>query len=248
MSNYTDPNFDFSFWYPSGWTVRQISVQNPNQYPGGTVVRELQISNTLPPTSGKYVSVTIQEYHSANGMITSDCSTYCDNGDRFPDTRYYFDSTANKWMYQGFDPDSGPSWTTPYPADISRTTMGGLYLFDIYTDDDKHVKNIVPLDPQNFLIVEELDLGNMDGYLTATIAGTHASAAVPASVVLQQATMQAEANAFEMFTSSGNFVNPYFRVPASSGKAPFTVTPGTYTATLFDSQENGGIRTITVTK
>jgi hypothetical protein len=60
---YTDSSFGFSFWYPNGWQVTQITVQNPNKYPGGTILKQLNVTN------GQRV-ITIEEFTSPTFSIT----------------------------------------------------------------------------------------------------------------------------------------------------------------------------------
>ena len=46
MQKYTDSNFGFSFWYPSSWTVQQVSPKF-NPFSGGTVNQVITVGSSI---------------------------------------------------------------------------------------------------------------------------------------------------------------------------------------------------------
>lgn len=185
MSQYTDPNFGFSFWYPSGWTVSDNSSSlTENNQPlvgfgiGDPVQKLLEVSNGIH-------TINIAEIVSQSGIHDA-CGKCSDN--------VYFDSNNGEWM------DNTPGWTLAagltnanlHPADTSINTMGGLHIF---------WGSIVPLTANNFVIVAGSGFLNNSSSpsiepLTQTIVATNPAVAIPVSTSQQVATIQAEEQAY----------------------------------------------------
>ena len=99
MSEYTDSDFGFSFWYPSTWSVNKIKSGSGSFSPW-----EITIAN--PSNNAQNLSI----------LEVTDDSVADASGS------YYFDAQAGVWMHQ-----MGGQFLQP--ADISNNTMGGLHIF-----------------------------------------------------------------------------------------------------------------------
>jgi len=221
MSEYTDASFGFSFWYPSSDTVvptQYTSVQD-GSYLYGTetvIVRhikapEFSIDEVVSPTMSVLSSVD-------PGPFGSDVD------------KYFFDANTHTWMYTS---DGGPKGAAggTTPADVSNNTMGGLHIFIGYTRFGNKV--IIPLSATHFLALSsscnaatDYDCGSASdptsGYnrfmdSVKTIVATDPSVATPVSAAEQQATIQAEQQAYASTNTSTLSVSP------SSGNAPLSV-------------------------
>ncbi|MCE9541180.1 hypothetical protein K8R03_01320 [Candidatus Kaiserbacteria bacterium] len=192
MSKYTDSDFGFSFWYPSGWTVN--SPKGEESGIGGnledcTLKKSLSIHGTQISNG-----VSIGEYHCPNLSMTLRGA----NGTNpvGMDVKYYFDRTAHTWMVSDLsDPPNGSPRTTA-PVDVSNNTMGGLHIFAGAARFGADV--VIPLSARNFLIVSTNDGGGyVDERLFAkTIVALDPAVATPVSDSEQTATIQAEAAAY----------------------------------------------------
>ena len=115
MQQYTDSNFGFSFWYPSTWTVVDVSGQpqlSTDFYNGPMGSKLLRVSNGN-------ISIDIHEYYSATSSITNNPSP----ADGVEPVTYFFDSSRHEWMQTGYGMDAGT-----VPANVSINTMGGLHM------------------------------------------------------------------------------------------------------------------------
>jgi hypothetical protein len=202
MSKYTDSDFGFSFWYPSGWSVQQNTTPDQMKYPGGVVQKYLIV---IPPSTS-YSGVdrlSIEEFYSPTETII-DAYGYSPMGaPGVPPDRYYFDSNTHEWMEQypnGISKDDfyGALPTKPagftQAADISNNTIGGLHMFSTLGGD-----LIVPLSAHNFLVISSnyIDVGaNYNDWLTKTIVASDPLVATPVSQAKQTAAIQAEKDAY----------------------------------------------------
>jgi hypothetical protein len=174
MSTYTDPDFGFSFGYPSAWALTQISVQDPSI--SGTIVKTFKITDPSGQ-NGFYV----EEITSSSGSITvptAGCSTTY--------------SYTNQWMgtIVGCDGAGASS-----PAQLKTTTMGGLPAFDTQAGLSSD-GNIVPLSTggSHWVLVNWFGSINLSATpLTNTIVTTSET---PVSGSKQTATLQAEQQAY----------------------------------------------------
>ena len=79
MEKYTDPDFGFSFWYPSGWKVA-LSNTPSNQIVGLTNIgggKDSTVDKTLEVSNGRHL-VYVQEIQSPSGIydICGKCSDH----------------------------------------------------------------------------------------------------------------------------------------------------------------------------
>lgn len=197
ISQYTDPSFGFSFWYPNGWMVSEVSVKDRNKYEGGTIGKQLDVSN------GRSL-ITIEEYSSPTHSITD--STGVGACPVCVTTHYYFNSGRNIWMVEF--PDGTPSGLyagNPYAAgdpaiaNTSLATMGGLQMF---AGSDRFGGNVViPLTVGDFLIVTvdgKIATESADPQaLAKTIVALDPAAAVPLGSLEQAQAVEAEAKAYD---------------------------------------------------
>jgi hypothetical protein len=172
MTRYEDAEFGFSFWYPSTWNVILQPVNNcsarprPSSCPGdsgrlqeGNIVKQLMLLNSQ-------VGIVLQEFRSSSRSIIELGAGASPLGN---DVKYSFDPTARTWMRTVL---RSTALEVPLPvtslADVSQKTMGGL---PILTGAARHGSvSIVPLNPNDFVIVESIDPGNPDQrYLSRTI-------------------------------------------------------------------------------
>lgn len=195
MTKYTDADFGFSFWYPSGWTVSNLSGTGPGMF-AGTTDKAGNLSAGRIMVRGDGMELDIDKVTStalAYKINVGACGT-CD-----PKT-YYFDTAKHLWMLStSFSANVAPA-SGGQPADISNNTMGGLHIF---YGQNKQLTRIVPLSARNFLSITDAagwtGTPNEDAKvvsLTKTIVATDPSVATPVSAAEQTQTIQAEASAF----------------------------------------------------
>jgi hypothetical protein len=175
MSQFTDAEFGYSFWYPSAWKVVDEPVSDPTRqvwFPDARIIKELQIRNAASSDhSDQLAGVIVQELLAPNGLTELGRS-------KSPspvrvDGRYFFDSETRRWMHSTLSelPDGTPPGTPP--AEISRRTIGGLPIFWGAVRGGAEV--IVPLDKSHFLAISPFeDPINHDShiYLAATVVAT----------------------------------------------------------------------------
>jgi hypothetical protein len=200
MSKYTDADFGFSFWYPSGW----ITTNTPNDSDSSYIQIKEQV--------GKYPrTISIYKAYRSNGLF--DASGACGTCQI---VKYYFDSVKAAWM-QTVDPVGNGGTTSQ--ADVSNNTMGGLHIFP---DSSRFGGSVVPLSATKFLRISGDDGGltrNLDKAFTKTIVATDPTVAIPVSTAEQTATIEAEAAAYGDTVQSA-----VFDAFPLSGYAPLEVT------------------------
>jgi hypothetical protein len=178
MSKYTDADFGFSFWYPTGWTVSIQQLPASGHAPPGSTDRTVVISSN----SGKNILIKTG---------TSLLAVMGDSGTNGSESvAYAFDDTTHSWMVSN---------NNEYPytrsADVSKKTMGGLLMFDGVGT----YEPMIPLGTKKGLFIRggEVDSGNPAAVpLAKTIVATDPSVATPVSAAQQQATIQAEQQAY----------------------------------------------------
>lgn len=193
MTKYTDANFGFSFWYPTGWSVLENAPLDrivPTTYADGTLVKRLVIS-------GGGRTLYIDEVH-------SDSRTFNVNpgacGSCAP-VAYSFNPDSHLWMMT-----TSNQQPSTQPANISNNSMGGLHIFP---SGQKESAVIVPLSARNFVFVKDMKYSDECGsycasptikggaqFLAKTIVATDPSVATPVSATEQTATIQAAASAY----------------------------------------------------
>ena len=177
MSKYTDSDFGFSFWYPSGWSV---SEDHSRAYPNAKKTLLISAPNQ---------QIRIDEMYSDDRSVS--IGSCAKSG---VDETYYFDSSLHAWIYSSkICGGSGYGTATTIAADVSHNTMGGLHTF---TGLGTFGQNIaVPLSARNFVVSEPTG-GTEPLPLMKTIIATDPSVATPVSEAEQTATIQAEKNAY----------------------------------------------------
>jgi len=118
MSKYTDSIYGFSFWYPRTQKVTSVAMQDDTIFPGGTAEENLQI--------GLMGGTSIYVVNSPSSTITDE-----PNGHASPiaQTKYSYVNLSKQWMVSSPEgTDTGEQATSPKPANISQTTMSGLFM------------------------------------------------------------------------------------------------------------------------
>jgi hypothetical protein len=235
MSQFTDSEFGFSFWYPAAWKVLNPPVSDPSRqgwFPDATIIKELQIRNPAAGDDGDQPpGVILQELLAPRGLTELGRS-------KSPspvgvDCRYFFDSGTRRWMYATLSesPDGSPPATAP--AEISRRTVGGLPIFLGAVRGGAEV--IVPLDGSHFLAISPLeDPGNYDShtYLAATVVATDPRAGQRASEQLQAQAVRREAVKLRVVGESlGYWYKDGQHVYDSTGEVIPGADPRTFVAT-----------------
>lgn len=207
MTKYTDTDFGFSFWYPSGWTVSAgggIGAQSAQTlYKDGIVKDRILIEGD---GMRLYIDKVYSETRTFN--VNAGACGYC------APVKYYFDVTTHTWMRQlpqgaGGMPDATQeqfeATKLPKPADVSVNTMGGLHMLSTM---QKESATIIPLSARNFLFIEDVTYSQNCGracgpsekrgveHFAKTIVASDPSVATPVSAAEQQTTIQAEKNAY----------------------------------------------------
>ncbi len=173
MSQYTDADFGFSFWYPSGWSV-QISQT-------GIATDRLIRSLVVSDTSGKQLFY-VDDFQNVNGQ-----SLWVDKNNT---ESYFFDSTASVWTHQTISGGSVSKQT----ADTSVNTMGGLHMFS-WNAFPSASDVLIPLSASTFVGVSSI-AGATVVPLAQTIVATNPVVAIPVSTAQQIVTIQAESAAY----------------------------------------------------
>jgi hypothetical protein len=217
MSKYTDPDFGFSFWYPSTWTITQSGAthdeNNDASISGYTIQKTLHLEppDDVPPEYANRDGITISEVSTA-GSLAFASSTKVMGGITYSTVRYYFDSSKREWMEEfPFGNESNfienvpikPGFTVP--ADTSHATMSGLPIFDNgLTLKAYHVlistPDIIPLNSHHVIFISSFvnDVGpTYNGALESTVVATDPSVASSVSTDNQIKTIQAERGSYE---------------------------------------------------
>ena len=180
MSQYTDKDFGFSFWYPSGWTVSNVL----SIYSDPT--NDLWVSKD---GSNRRIDITVVDAP----FIVDEAHNGYENK-----IKYFFDASTHTWMtsmINYYDPSSNSTTT----ADVSHNTMGGLHMLKGL--DEPFADTIVPLTAHHFLLIAATRgwqdrASPYQNFLANTIVATDPSVATPVSQAQQTATIQDEKNAY----------------------------------------------------
>ena len=183
MSQYTDSDFGFSFWYPSSWTREAATGRDIKDC---TARKAMSVHGT-----GYATGVTVGEYVCPNLSMT--LLGVDDTNPVGMDFTYYFDTNTHTWMTRELSgpPDDSPVRT--YPTDIRNNTMGGLHIF--FGEVRHGLDVVVPLSATHFLVIDAN--GDFDERsLANTVMATDPSVATPTSTEVQLQTIQAEKDAY----------------------------------------------------
>jgi hypothetical protein len=199
MSEYTDSNFGFSFWYPSSWTV-SIDRSIPSGFYAslsGDTYQRLVLND-----GGSQFYMYIDEVNSSNQSIdvpATEGTMGCVNAGGCNTLLYYFDAGVHAWMLtnpthtgqSGKDGSEFSIATTTQLADVSQNTMGGLHMLSA---GDKYGQIIIPLSADRFVVLIGEQAVNTP--LAKTIVATDPSVATPVSAAQQVQVIQAEQQAY----------------------------------------------------
>jgi hypothetical protein len=178
MSEYTDPAYGFSFWYPSALTITASTTNDATSFPGGIAVETLQI--------GSPGGVSIVVVNSPAKTITDEPSGHASP---IGQTKYFYDSASSEWMIAFPDSAQEGSARATTTADVSKATLSGLLMLPSGRRFDT---TIIPLSTTRFLVVSDGGGSAFTPQLARTI--TLGTAAVDPST--QASALQAEANAY----------------------------------------------------
>jgi hypothetical protein len=178
MSQYVDPTYGFSFWYPSALQLTTTTANNSTDFPGGVAVETLQVG----PAGG----VTIYVVNSTTSHITDEPANHASP---IAQTQYFYDSTSGRWMVDYPQGTNGGGSTATTTANVSKTTISGLVMLPSGRRFDT---TIIPLSTTRFLVIGDGGGSSFTPQLAETITQTGAS--VNASA--QAAALQTEATAY----------------------------------------------------
>ena len=188
MSQYTDSNFGFSFWYPTSWKVQSTAIKN--NYVGGTIQKTLTMapsSITIDPNGWNGDAITINEFSSPTSEITIPydlCSPMSDSS--VAANRYYFNTETHTWMvetpahtsYSEKDASQYSVPTSTIAANVSSNTMGGLHMLGAGCSGA-----VIPLSAHKFIVFlfNSRNVGPYYINIAKTITATDLSVATPVS-------------------------------------------------------------------
>ena len=178
MSEYTDPTYGFTFWYPNTLQITASTTQDDKDFPGGVAVETLLV--------GSQGGTAIIVVDSPTATITDESANHASP---IAQTKYFYDSAAAQWMVAYPQGTTGPGSGATTTADISKTTLSGLLLLPSGRRFDT---SIIPLGTTRFLVISDGGGSSFTLQLAQTVAQT--GAAVDPSK--QAAALQAEAAAY----------------------------------------------------
>jgi hypothetical protein len=179
MSRYVDAKHRFSFWYPSALRITVTAADDAASFPGGIVVETLQV--------GSPGDISLYAVNSQQSTITDEPNGHAAP---IPQTKYFFDASSQRWMVTYPEGTDGGGSAAPAPADVSKTTIGGLPML---ASGARFDTTIIPLSTTQFVVVQDGGGSAFTNELARTIAalGAHVDAKTLA------AALRAEAIAYE---------------------------------------------------
>ena len=178
MSRYVDAKYRFSFWYPSALPIAAAAANDDESFPGGVVVETVQISGG---------DISLYVVNSPQSTITDEPNGHAAP---IPQTKYFYDASSQRWMVAYPEGTDGGGNGAPAPADVSKTTVGGLPMLPSSARFDT---TIIPLSTTQFVVVQD---GGGSAF-TNELAGTVAAAGVRIDAAALAAALRAEAIAYE---------------------------------------------------
>jgi hypothetical protein len=179
MSQYVDAKYRFSFWYPAALRITVIAANDAASFPGGVVVETLQVR----PAGG----ISLYVVNSPQSTITDEPDGHAAP---IPQTKYFYDAASQRWMVTYPEGTDGGGSSAPAPADVSKTTIGGLPMLPSGARFDT---TIIPLSTTQFVVVQDGGGSEFTNELARTIAA--AGARVEAAAL--SAALRAEALGYE---------------------------------------------------
>jgi hypothetical protein len=179
MSRYVDAKYRFSFWYPAALRITVTAANDEARFPGGVVVETLQVR----PAG----SISLYVVNSPQSAITDEPNGHAAP---IPQTKYFYDVTSQRWMVTYPEGTDGGGSAAPAPADVSKTTIGGLPMLPSGARFDT---TIIPLSTTQFVVVQDGGGSEFTNELARTVAaaGAHVDAAA------LSAALRAEALGYE---------------------------------------------------
>jgi hypothetical protein len=179
MSRYVDAKYRFSFWYPSALRITVAAANDDASFPGGVVVETLQVR----PAGG----ISLYVVNSPQSMITVEPNGHAAP---IPQTKYFYDAASQRWMVTYPEGTDGGGSAAPAPADLSKTTIGGLPMLPSGARFDT---TVIPLSTTQFVVVQD---GGGSAF-TNELARTVAAAGARVEAAALSAALRAEALAHE---------------------------------------------------
>lgn len=176
MREYSDSDFNFSFWYPSSWQIASTTGTDTKMFPGGTVVKTLQVG-----TPG---GVIIYVVHSPMQTITDE--PY-DHASPIAQTKYFYADASKQWMVAYPEGTSFGALATT-TANVSNTTLSGLIMLPSGRRFDT---SIIPLRSTDFLVISD-----GGGNSATVLAKTVSLSGTPIDPAILSAALQTEADAY----------------------------------------------------
>ena len=180
MSRYVDQKSTLLLLVPERVAHNGGGYQLSNsRFPGGVVVETLQIR----PAGG----ISLYVVNAPQSTITDEPNGHAAP---IPQTKYFYDAASQRWMVTYPEGTDGGGSAAPAPADVSKTTIGGLPMLPSGARFDT---TIIPLSTTQFVVVQDGGGSEFTNELAHTIAaaGAHVDAKTLA------AALRAEAIAYE---------------------------------------------------
>jgi len=179
MGRYVDAKYRFSFWHLSALRIMVTAANDDVRFPGGVTVETVQ--------AGSPGGVSLYVVNSPQRTITDE-----PNGHAAPisQTKYFYDAASQRWMVTYPEGTDGGGSAAPAPADVSKTTIGGLPMLPSGARFDT---TIIPLSMTQFVVVQDGGGSAFTNELARTVAATGAH--IDAKTLA--AALRAEAIAYE---------------------------------------------------
>jgi hypothetical protein len=179
MSRYVDVKYRFSFWHLSALRITGTAANDDARFPGGLTVETVQV--------GSPGGVSLYVVNSPQSTITDEPNGHAAP---IPQTKYSYDAASQRWMVAYPEGTDGGGSAAPAPADVSKTTVGGLPMLPSGARFDT---TIIPLSTTQLVVVQDGGGSAFTNELARTIAvaGAHIEAAA------LSAALRAEAIAYE---------------------------------------------------
>jgi hypothetical protein len=179
MSRYVDAKYRFSFWHPSALRITVAAANDDARFPGGVTVETVQV--------GSPGGIAFYVVNSPQSTITDEPNGHAAP---IPQTRYFYDASSQRWMVAYPEGTDGGGSGAPAPADVSKTTIGGLPMLPGGARFDT---TIIPLATTQFVVVQD---GGGSAF-TDELAYTVAAAGAHVDAKTLAAALRAEAIAYE---------------------------------------------------
>jgi hypothetical protein len=179
MRQYVDAKYRFSFWHLSALRITVTAANDDARFPGGVTAETVQV--------GSPGGVSLYVVNSPQSTITDEPNGHAAP---IPQTKYFFDASSQRWMVAYPEGTDGGGSGAPAPADVSKTTIGGLPMLPSGARFDT---TIIPLSTTQFVVVQDGGGSAFTNELAYTVAaaGAHVEAKTLA------AALRAEAIAYE---------------------------------------------------